>query len=689
MNYTNEYRREEAGAANGEFLYNRTVKSAYADALKDKMNRKQAIGLQDIGKASFTDGGETDNYDVDKENNSAYEMFKKNLDVPIDHHEDEDDDYEDDELYLEEAGEESDGYSDEDYTDEANKSFIDDSDSDDYDLEGESEFEGRWEYPDETKRFPWGKCVSYGALFFMLYFLGYFLITSRGNNSDSHLSGAPSPPGKSFASLQKQVNHLYSELSNRDEKQSSELDRTIKVIISQFEKNIKRLLPLNLVNFEKDINSLTKQIQTISTSVSELQRQNHKFTVENVTQWQDQLVKQLDIHLPQEIPVVINNSSSLLIIPELHNYLSSLISDVIGSSGIVATGGVDKPWEYDLNHYVKEILSNELQYIDKDYFIQEINRRLQSNKQEIWQEIAVKLESQQQQQQQQQQHIQKDYSKAPQQYSSILMKRLIHQIYNSNQHQWEDDLDFATYAQGTKLLNHLTSPTWKQGNGVQPIELLTDSKQSSSTYWQCENEPGCSWAVRFKTPLYLTKISYLHGRFTNNLHIMNSAPKVISLYVKLSQTKDVKALQSLANQYGFGQPHKRDQNYIKVAKFEYRLTDSRIRQQIALPSWYIQLKPLIRSIVFQVDENYGSRKFTSLRKFIINAVTPQDLQIIENNEFPVLLGDVPEYGVAQNTNEGKRKALSSTPPYASPSTISAKFLPASNVPSFGQDELDQ
>ncbi|KOG98581.1 Mps3p [Saccharomyces eubayanus] len=684
MNHTNEYRREEAGAANEQFLYNKTVKSAYADVLKDKMNRERTIDLH-IGKRSLADGGETDNY-LDKEDDSTYEMFKKNLDVPIncrgnEDGNDDDDDYDDDELYFEDDEEETDGFSDEDYTDEADKSFIEDSESDDYELEGDSEFEGNREGPDATNRLSWGKCIVYGGVLFMIYLFGFFLMTFVKNNTDSILSGATSTPGKSFANLQKQINHLYSELSNRDEKQNSELDKTIKVIISQFEKNIKKLLPSNLVSFENDINSLTEQVQTISTSMSEWQRQSQRFTVDNVTQWQDQLIKQLDTHLPQEIPVVINNSSSVLIIPELHNYLTTLLSDVIESPGIATTGDSDKPWEYDLNHYVKEILSNELQYIDKDYFIQEMNRRLQSNKQEIWQEIIHKLESQQQQVQHR--------SDSPQQYSSILMKRLIHQIYNSNQHQWEDDLDFATYVQGTKLLNHLTSPTWKQGNGVQPVELLSDSKQSSSTYWQCESEPGCSWAVRFKTPLYLTKMSYLHGRFTNNLHIMNSAPKIISLYVKLSQTNEIKALRSLASQYSFGQPHKRDQNYIKIAQFEYRLTDSRIRQQIPLPPWFIQLKPLVRSVVFQVDENYGNKRFTSLRKFIINGVTPQDLQIIENNEFPVLLGDVPEYGVAQNINEGKRNALLSTPSYVSPPSTSAKFHPASNVPSFGQDELDR
>lgn len=682
MNKSNEHRREEAGAANEQMPYNKAVKSAYADVLKDKMNREQEISLRAIKKGIYTDGGETDNYDMDKENDSAYEMFKKNLDFPLDQHNDDDDD----DPYIEDNGQETDGYSDEDYTDEADKSFIEDSDSDSYDLESNSDFEENLESSGEAKKLKWRTYIFYGGLFFVFYFFGSFLMTTVKNNDlESHSSGATSSPGKSFSNLQKQVNHLYSELSKRDEKHSSELDKTVKIIVSQFEKNIKRLLPSNLVNFENDINSLTKQVETISTSMSELQRRNHKFTVENVTQWQDQLVKQLDTHLPQEIPVVINNSSSLLIIPELHNYLSALISDVIESPGIGTAGSAESRWEYDLNRYVKEILSNELQYIDKDYFIQEMNRRLQSNKQEIWEEITNRLETQQQQQQQQ---VQQDYSNVPQQYSSILMKRLIHQIYNSNQHQWEDDLDFATYVQGTKLLNHLTSPTWRQGSGVQPIELLTDSKQSSSTYWQCENEPGCSWAIRFKTPLYLTKISYVHGRFTNNLHIMNSAPRLISLYVKLSQTKEIKALQTLANQYGFGQHHKRDRNYIKIAKFEYRLTDSRIRQQMYLAPWFIQLKPLVRSIVFQVDENYGNKKFISLRKFIINGVTPQDLQIIENNEFPVLLGDTPEYGVTQNTDEGKRKVLLSKPPYASSST-STKFHPASNVPSFGQDELDQ
>ncbi|CAI6742395.1 ANL_collapsed_G0029840.mRNA.1.CDS.1 [Saccharomyces cerevisiae] len=84
---------------------------------------------------------------MDKENDSAYEMFKKNLDFPLDQHNDDDDD----DPYIEDNGQETDGYSDEDYTDEADKSFIEDSDSDSYDLESNSDFEENLESSGEAK----------------------------------------------------------------------------------------------------------------------------------------------------------------------------------------------------------------------------------------------------------------------------------------------------------------------------------------------------------------------------------------------------------------------------------------------------------------------------------------------------------------------------------------------------------
>lgn len=50
MNNSNEHRREEAGAANEQMPYNKAVKSAYADVLKDRMNREQEISLRAIKK---------------------------------------------------------------------------------------------------------------------------------------------------------------------------------------------------------------------------------------------------------------------------------------------------------------------------------------------------------------------------------------------------------------------------------------------------------------------------------------------------------------------------------------------------------------------------------------------------------------------------------------------------------------
>ncbi|CAI6742492.1 ANL_collapsed_G0029850.mRNA.1.CDS.1 [Saccharomyces cerevisiae] len=64
------------------------------------------------------------------------------------------------------------------------------------------------------------------------------MTTVKNNDLESHSSGATSSPGKSFSNLQKQVNHLYNELSKRDEKHSSELDKTVKSLSL----NLKRIL---------------------------------------------------------------------------------------------------------------------------------------------------------------------------------------------------------------------------------------------------------------------------------------------------------------------------------------------------------------------------------------------------------------------------------------------------------------
>ncbi|GCE98574.1 hypothetical protein ZYGM_004423 [Zygosaccharomyces mellis] len=665
-----------------DYLYNKSLSAAYKDLLMKQMrqqNRSMAV--------------ESDGSDKDIEEMGSYEDY----DVGLNQRNKDDNDPEDDSEYYrkfkkslvldddEGASGVDDAWLDEnstidgDYTDEADRSFYegdhqteeglnDDDDvvEDDDIYLGEDEGEDEGEDVDDEgeymvnrpnrARFAW-----WVVLGIILFFAGPLLnmVLRPLGGSTTPMVGTPT----GTTSLQRQINHLYNELDHRDNRYKGDFDKTIKVVISQFEKNIKKLLPSNLNYLQNQLESLTNRVNNISLALS--RNVNPQFSMDNVTEWQQRLVRELEVQLPQEIPVVVNNSSSVLVIPELHSYLARLMSSLVEHSH-----PLDQPLEYDLSLYVREILANQFQYMDKDFFIKELNRKLQLNKQEIWQEMASKLD--------QWKMESGPNNVVPEQYSTILLRKLINQIYNSNQHQWEDDLDFATFSQGTKLLNHLTSSTFKQGNGVNPMELLQESRYGPSTYWQCASPRGCSWSIRFKEPIYLTRLFYSHGRFRNNLQMMNSAPKILSVYVRLATGEASKKLLGLAASFNMGARFSSDSQHILIGQYSYRLTDNRIRQPLPLPSWFIQLKPLVRSIVFQVDENHGNKQFTSLRKFTVNAVTQQDLQIMESNAFPLISSD-PEYATSpiqtSQVEDNRRIAIAHDV--------------KQDVPSFGQDEPDE
>ncbi|CDH11043.1 related to Spindle pole body assembly component MPS3 [Zygosaccharomyces bailii ISA1307] len=653
------------------YLYNKSLKSAYKDLLMEKMGRqRESWAVENEGtEEALADMSNYEGYEVGEDqveeeneesiNDENYLKFKKSLVL---------DDNDCEASEMDDAWLDETSTVDGDYTNEADRSFYgeeaeeaEDDTSDEQKDESEQDND-YYEYSEEedlqTPKYGIFRLVLFGMVLLLFLFAGPIIRLFPERTVS--VMGTPS----SMTNLQKQINHLYSELNHRDDQYKTDFDKTIKVVITQFEKNIKKLLPSNFIYLQSQLESLTKRVNNITHVLSRWEKHGSSvFSMENVTEWQQQLVHELESQLPQEIPVVVNSNSSVLVIPELHNYLIRLTTSLIQHSH-----PPEQPLEYDLNFYVKEILANQFQYIEKEYFINELNRNLQLNKQEIWEEMERRFN--------QLENEKGPQGVVPQQYSTILLKKLINQIYNNNQHQWEDDLDFATLSQGTKLLNHLTSPSLKNGNGVNPMELLQESKNGPSTYWQCGKPAGCSWAIRFKDPVFLTKLFYLHGRFRNNLQMMNSAPKVISVYVRLANNDGSRKLVELARSFKQGKAFPGDSQHILIGQYSYSLTDNKIRQSLSLPTWFIQLKPLVRSLVFQVDENHGNRQFTSLRKFIVNAVTQQDLQIMETNSFPVISNE-PEY--ASST---KAPQLQDNPRPAIAHNSEQDVL------SFGQDEPD-
>ena len=158
--------------------------------------------------------------------------------------------------------------------------------------------------------------------------------------------------------------------------------------MSQFEKQIKALLPTNIMKYDKEIKTLQLQLKQLQNLVKsrllfeEQQQQQGAFkvTIDNVTQWETQLLSALEEQLPERIPVIIDDSQRVLIIPELHRYVAELVSQVVESGVNIQRQEqvlLSDP-EYDLSKYFKEILNDQFQFVDKQYFITELNSTLRN-----------------------------------------------------------------------------------------------------------------------------------------------------------------------------------------------------------------------------------------------------------------------------------------------------------------------
>ncbi|CCK68933.1 Mps3p KNAG_0B04990 [Huiozyma naganishii CBS 8797] len=586
----------------------RSVREKYRDLLIDRVNGR---------------------WSPREDDDDTYERFRMSLDAHGSDGTVEDDDGEDEEdrEYVDECG----SYADE------HGSYLDDELSDESEDLGDRSFiQDTSRVPSDTsesilsfEEIPRGSGGGLRRVLLGLFVLICFAVVfaAVAGNRDGSVT-TTTPPG-SLLNIQKQINHLYNELRRSDERRGSEFDDKLKVVVQQFEKNIKKLLPGNILNFQHELDSLHARINQLRNTP----QPQPALSLENITTLQTRLVAKLQEDLPGEIPVMVNNESSVLVIPELHSYLAGMLKDILQYTETVTA----PPLDYDLNNYIKEVLTNEFQYVDKGYFIAELNRTLQENKLEILQELKNHL---------QRQLLTPGGGSAStpaggQQCSTILLKRLINEIYDAKQQSPanqcdRDDLDFATYAQGTRLIKSLTSQPYRAGNALPATELLADDKcGGSSTYWQCQHDAGtgalCSLAIRFNRPLHLTRLSYVHGRLTNNLHVMHSAPKHVAVYVKLADKRDTRAFAATAHDHSAGEPHRRDSTYTRIGIYEYDLASADTEQQFPLPDWFIQAKPLVRSVLFSVEENYGSEHYTSLKKFIVNAVTERDLQLFKDN----------------------------------------------------------
>ncbi|CCH62535.1 hypothetical protein TBLA_0H02510 [Henningerozyma blattae CBS 6284] len=405
--------------------------------------------------------------------------------------------------------------------------------------------------------------------------------------------------------IQEQINDITSKSHSMGTNYLHVFQENLQQIIDQFETQIKRIVP------SKDTHELDQQLDMIDL---QLQKFNRMVENEDITQFSEFLFEQLNTKLPNDVPVIISgNKQEYLIIPELYSYIAKIL--VSSFSNIRTSQPEVEEFHYDANNYSDEIITNSLRYKDKQQFLDDLAIKVSSIKQDIFNRL---------------QENEYDLNKRLQ-----LVEECIWKQYETNPFHWSDELNFITYSTGSQIINHLTSKTYSKGNSVPVTDLLLDNSPvagNTNTYWQCstsDHKGKCSLAVRFRSPVYLSKLFYIHGRFKNNVHLMNSAPRTISIYIRLSTQPALNTnsqdIIEIARQYGVGQTHPRDNGYFKLGTLNYDMLNPQLIQSFQIPLWFLRERVATHSILFQVEENYGCSDYTSLRAFVAHGFTGADL----------------------------------------------------------------
>lgn len=443
--------------------------------------------------------------------------------------------------------------------------------------------------PLRRKSHIWWIVIILGVIFgFTIRF-----ILTMNNNAD--LSFASTPTVKL---LENQITKLYSELHNMDNANKKKLDSSIEESINLFEQSIKKLIPKDLLKLKSQLDLINQRIELLSDKVNKIQNSAPSLTYfsdnnQKIIANPQDILRKLKDSLPSEIPIIIDGQeNNMMILPEIYDLISKSFDDIESKE----LQNIED-MKIDIDNYIEELITEKYQLIDRQTFLDELEKYFTKNNEQVQHNIKASI-------------------------SKIKIPSSIVYQYEQN------DVDFATIVQGTKLIQSLTSQTYPQGNGVSPIELLMDTKSiASSTYWQCSmnKHTGCSWGIQFIKPLFLTHVSYTHGRMQHNLHLMNTAPKRISIYVRPMQPLENHILEY----------HHLDHNYIKVASMEYDIENPQATQRIPLQEWFIRKRAAVRSMVIQVETTDGNTRYVSVHQFRVHGVTKEDLEVAATNKFPL------------------------------------------------------
>jgi hypothetical protein len=373
--------------------------------------------------------------------------------------------------------------------------------------------------------------------------------------------------------LSRSLNNLQWQINELNTKQKSKY------------KELKNYLDLKLDDINSRFISIDKDIKQLKLQNKELLNKINELSVDNIS---------ID---SSRVPVILDDENNVQLLPEFKAYLQSFIKASL-SSDIPQSFKLDM--ERFIQDHVHEILNNKVGYMQKDEILHLISRQFQENKRKLIDEIK--------------------------QLTSIrhtdVPSRLI-----PNELKQQRKIDYAQASNGARIINYLSTPSFKPKTKgwfrtwISNIEAEEEDPSSpfiiltpNQGFWK--SQVATTLGIKFLEPVYMNEFQYEHQRVMNSA-LLTSCPKTISLYVLGDDMDSLRRYSPYPDHIG---------KYQKVIEMQYDLNGGEV-QSVDVPEW--MKKILVKSILINVEDNYGNEFFTSLFKFHIHGITKFDLLSVE------------------------------------------------------------
>lgn len=447
----------------------------------------------------------------------------------------------------------------------------------------------------------WFKVLLYFTLFISNLFVITYLTGSSGSNDDIITNV------KSFGDISKSIQHLQWQINDINNKNKNRLH------------DFKNYVDLKIEEFSLKFNQIDDELIN-------LKQQNEEI----IKKLEGIRFNELDIINHDKVPIILDDSNNVKILPEFATFLQDKIQEIINDK--ITDKKFQLNYENFIENHVNEIINNKIGFMNKEEILSLITLQFQENKKKLITEIK---------------------NLTTKTIKNDVPKKLIDSSIDKNE---VGKINYGQAISGARIINYLTSSTFKPrykndsilgfftnlfGKDKEvPKELEQIYNQQSQSpfvvltsnegYWKSSVTKGTQLSIKFLEPIYINEFIYIHERLLNGA-IMTSAPQHMSLYVTSDDNEDL--LKEIGDTDEIS-------GHFKICDFKYELNES-MEQKIPIPHFIKRY--LIKSIIIVANDNYGNEFFTSFYKFKIHGLTRFDLysikKIINNQEINDVIKD--------------------------------------------------